>query len=51
MTVHDGERVIARCLPVELESSDGRNDTMPDPEHKRLLASGPLCRREPPGLS
>ncbi|MEV5107898.1 alcohol dehydrogenase catalytic domain-containing protein, partial [Streptomyces massasporeus] len=29
-----GDRVVAHCLSVELESSDGHNDTMLDPEQR-----------------
>jgi hypothetical protein len=29
-----GEQVVAHCLSVELESADGHNDTMLDPEHR-----------------
>ncbi|MFJ5851119.1 crotonyl-CoA carboxylase/reductase [Streptomyces sp. NPDC092903] len=31
---HPGDRVVAHCLSVELESSDGHNDTMLDPEQR-----------------
>lgn len=31
---HAGDEVVAHCLSVELESSDGHNDTMLDPEQR-----------------
>jgi len=31
---HPGQEVVAHCLSVELESSDGHNDTMMDPEQR-----------------
>ncbi|MGW0787719.1 crotonyl-CoA carboxylase/reductase [Streptomyces sp. NPDC002911] len=31
---HPGDEVVAHCLSVELESSDGHNDTMLDPEQR-----------------
>ncbi|MFF3178068.1 crotonyl-CoA carboxylase/reductase [Streptomyces sp. NPDC057900] len=31
---HPGDRVVAHCLSVELESPDGHNDTMLDPEQR-----------------
>jgi len=31
---HPGDRVVAHCLSVELESADGHNDTMLDPEQR-----------------
>ena len=31
---HPGDRVVAHCLSVELESSDGHDDTMLDPEQR-----------------
>ncbi|MEU6737347.1 alcohol dehydrogenase catalytic domain-containing protein, partial [Streptomyces physcomitrii] len=33
-TWHAGDEVVAHCLSVELESSDGHNDTMLDPEQR-----------------
>ncbi|MGI8577151.1 MAG: crotonyl-CoA carboxylase/reductase [Nocardioidaceae bacterium] len=33
-TWHPGDEVVAHCLSVELESSDGHNDTMLDPEQR-----------------
>jgi len=41
-----GEEVVAHCLSVELESSDGHNDTMLDPE-QRIWATRPTSAAWP----